>query len=128
MDMENSHYPSLELCKELTERWFKINNDRIYRNSFWVFSINSEGFKLEDTDFICLSVMDMLDYMPLSIRTRGKLFLRTIHWIWDRWIWFAYSTSPYVGNDVLIFEQWTSLPDLCAKMLLSLLNNKYITI
>lgn len=126
--MNPLHYPSLELCKRLTEVWFKINREWTYRNSFWIYNKNIEGFELESTDFICLSVMDMLEYMPISIRIRWKLFLRTIHWIWDNDIWFTYRTSTYVENDYLMFLHWKSLPDLCAEMLLSLLKNKYITI
>ena len=58
--MNTSHYPSLELCKRLTEAGFPRFD--MYRNSYWVYNKRIEWFEIiEYDDYVCPSIAELLD-------------------------------------------------------------------
>lgn len=130
--MNPLHYPSLELCKKLTEIGFPST---VYSNgSWWIDSITyekySENWKDKTYRTVCPSVMEMLDVMPESIPDwRNRSFsIWTINMWKFGWFWAVqygewleeWQTAHYI-------ESKESLPNALAEMILWLVDNKYLT-
>ena len=117
--MNPLHYPSLELCKKLTEIWFP---DTLLSNgSWWIDSIPYSTYaKWETSRTVCPSVMEMLDVIPWWIETEDwvcNLVLRKERW-WENW-YYDKNWSAMIFND--------TLPNTLAKMILWLVEDKYLT-
>lgn len=105
--MNTSHYPSLELCKKLTEIGFPETE---YKPTQY---LNSEF-----NEYVCPSVMEMLDVMPRTIEK--NMFLECNH----RYVWYVnryYDTSVHE-----ICWSDKTLPNALAEMILWLKENNYI--
>lgn len=119
--MNTTHYPSLELCKKLTEIGFP---DTLLSNgSWWIDSIPYSTYaKWETSRTVCPSVMEMLDVMPelLNIQSLDERFPNSYLDISLRsWYW-----------TVLYWWRWTEdkqLPNALAEMVLWLVENNYIS-
>jgi hypothetical protein len=125
--MNNSHYPSIELCKKLTEIGFPRTEmwmlDFLYeRPNQWDifeydFSLDCEDH--EWTTYKCPSIAELLDELPKSIWEVHSKEL-TIEYIW--WDAFVeYTDSRYR----LERKVWT-LPNALAEMYIWLKENNYL--
>jgi len=127
LTMKTSHYPSLELCKKLTEIGFPETYSRWYwncENSYSIWAQHPRPKDWEHPEIPCPSVMEMLDVIPDNIH------------IWQHqysWRMSPYSLA-YIPNQS--HEQWDSLiipitqwiPNALAEMILWLHENKYISL
>ncbi len=124
------HYPSLELCKKLTEAGFpeetschfRKNNSDIYEHTFWPWN---------DESYVCPSVMELLDEMPNWITVKYK--------DWDVWNykleigrqWTSESIEAYYAHYVELNWAYVfclgTLPNALAEMWLWLKENNYLT-
>lgn len=113
--MNNTHYPSLELCKELTEAWFSETEKWFYSSSMEIarYIENHQCYK-------CPSVMELLDEMPWEIETEIPVFLN-ISML--RWATVSYDDNWLKKWSVLF--SWT-LPNALAEMWLWLKENNYL--
>lgn len=129
--MNTSHYPSLELCKKLTEIGFPVT-ELFYETDDW----STEHFeriiirwwrwKFSTFNFVCPSVMEMLDIMPASI-----IIEESICYLWiekdDDWeyVVFYQECIEYEWCSWRKYIEWT-LPNALAKMYLWLKENNYL--
>ncbi len=109
--MKSSHYPSLELCRKLTEIGFPKTQ------------LKQAKYGTEnDFDYVCPSVMEMLDVMPSTIcnwydyhmemqKTRNGAYAFTYRCSWP---------------DEDIIKCWT-LPNALAEMCLYLHENWFVS-
>lgn len=121
LNMNPSHYPSLELCKKLTEIGFPdTENIRYEDDKKWIWYNSPECY---EWDYVCPSVMEMLDVMPMKIMSDSNTVnaFSINGWIWpDTW--------PYlVGYHQFKYTKDINLANALAEMILWLHNNKYIT-
>ena len=124
--MNASHYPSLELCKNLTEAGFPATEMYIgeYRhtqlNKEFEVTIRDSCYAWDYETFrnvwFCPSVMELLDAIPTELEYENG----TLSYLWmsiDRWVWY---------NWFHIVDYWT-LPNALAEMWLWLKENKYLS-
>lgn len=119
-----NHYPSLELCKKLTEAGFpeteKIN---LFCGDSWykIAVFNKELFNSK-YDYIFPSVMELLDVLPAEITTEIPVFLSIDKFPTTYWV-------SYTDNGIhkwAHFEMHDTLPNSLAEMYLFLKENWYI--
>ena len=90
--MNQNHYPSLELCKKLTEAWFPYTENMYYSN--WVVVntkfINTvayawELFDYAKEEYVCPSIAELLD----DIHSKW-LFVSMWGWViwWNEIDWY----------------------------------------
>ena len=116
MDMNTSHYPSLELCKKLKEISFPHTEFSYYPEIWKVMMFNKNAITHP-----CPSVMDMLDLIPDKLPKTDEypMNIYTLE-IWKKFV--AYSCEWLARK---IFD-WT-VPNSLAEMILWLHENKYIS-
>ena len=117
--MNTNHYPSLELCKKLTEVGFPPTEIDLKSN--WEECIEWTMWRPK---YVYPSVLEMLDviYIPLHHRISIDKMLDIDDWVW-------YNVSFYSSehfNDLLKWFQWT-LPNAIAEMILWLHENNFIS-
>lgn len=113
--MNQNHYPSLELCKKLTEARFpkteKCFNDNEIRNDF--------DYTRDAEYNVCPSIAELLDEMPERIKW----------WefqMWKKECWyFKDDATDNVHYPVIVFNK-RSLPNALAEMWLWLKENNYL--
>jgi len=123
--MNPLHYPSLELCKKLTEAGFprteyqyeKNNNKR--SQAFWDIKFWNNWYSYLSNDWlleaVCPSVMELLDELPWFIETEDwicRLILRKERW-WENW-YYDKNNSAMIFNDNLpnsLAEMWLWLKE-----------------
>lgn len=126
--MNPLHYPSLELCKKLTEIGFPKTYMKMHWNekywfepcTQWSFLSSLTGSVWKTYDYRCPSVMEMLDVMPKSIEIANTKYLQ-LEFIWDcsvRYKWDRYAT---------VASRDESISNALAEMILWLNENKYLT-
>jgi len=126
--MNNSHYPTLELCKKIddiefpsTELWIISE----HKAQVWkIFSID-ECFEVTNYEWrfeYCPSVMEMLDIIPNTIVCNDREYYLTL----DK-IWWWYETIEWT-YDVIWLQDDSSLPDNIANLILWLVENKYLVL
>lgn len=115
--MNTSHYPSLELCKKLTEIGFP--NTMFYYE--WVENFSGKieynimpWHKMYDDEFVCPSVMEMLDVIPDEVDD--------LVFAMELWEWGYRNCNGYLEVG---FEK--STPNALAEMILWLYENKHLT-
>ena len=106
--MNPLHYPSIELCKKLTEAGFPETE---YKPTQY---LNSEF-----NEYVCPSVMELLDEMPKYVKW---IPLQVDYWT-GQW---TYCTHCYVKYSWLNYT-WLDLPNALAEMWLWLKENNYLT-
>ncbi len=134
--MKQEHYPSLELCKKLTEIGFPKTQ---HTYSFW-WDKCEEEFTIVDEDddgvsrtefYRCPSVMEMLDVMPRDIHVWHHQYTWSI-----TPYWFTYVPNQSHSTDIIPFfatdmnDDTAGLsidPNAIAEMILWLHENKYIS-
>lgn len=127
--MNQSHYPSLELCKKLTEIWFPkstVNSWCDFGNISWSIEITdvatSSSRRRDKMIAICPSIAELLDEFPHEIITELPVFLSIDkHSYW----WYV----SYTDNWLLKWSKGIknkSLPDALVEMILWLHENRYI--
>lgn len=121
--MNPSHFPSLELCKKLTEIGFpeatschwRKDSKGVYDTTFWPWN---------DESFVCPSVMEMLDVIP---RIKIDWYSYGINiWITQSRkyiVWYRINDKNKISSS---FQSWT-LPNALAEMILWLHENNYIS-
>ncbi len=117
--MKTEHYPSLELCKKLTEIGFPTTFQHI-GDSGWTVIWCGE---IPEWMYVSPSVMEMLDVMPDTI---AQEYLLNFWKNNDSQYWVQYEEV----NGHSIWECWkwfSNLPNALAEMILWLHENKYIT-
>jgi len=127
--MNTSHYPSLELCKKLTEAGFPITVKVRKLNMAWYQA--PQCLHIPIWYWVCPSVMELLDEMPNFIQVKYK--------DWDVWNykleigrqWASKSREAYYVHYVEwtwahSFMLWT-LPNALAEMWLWLKENNYLS-
>lgn len=124
--IKSEHYPSLELCKKLTEIGFPetaINYEQLKTDeeadfSIWYFA-KSSAYNI----YRCPSVMEMLDVIPREIMKNGF------------WRWYLSIQATDISYSVAFLFDWVprweyfardTLPNALAEMWLWLKENKYI--
>lgn len=120
--MNSSHYPSLELCKKLTEEGFpeatschfRRNNSDIYEHTFWPW---------DDESYVCPSVMELLDEMPKLIHYWWIHYL-TINWEWTGNWYFNCRYKPTYWEGKMFHNE--AIPNALAEMWLWLKENNYL--
>jgi len=125
--MNTSHYPSLELCKKLTEIGFPITE------KFWQYWKICDAFHdcmIHSEASVCPSVMEMLDVMPQSII---EWVLQISHDCHDDGSWDLYWAVEYSAWQSWSFpmescddDKWW-LPNALAEMVIWLHQNNYIS-
>jgi hypothetical protein len=123
--MNNSYYPSLELCKKLTEIGFPECR-RCYSRYFdWKLDKDEEwvifAWALNWVTYVCPSVMEMLDVMPIEIKTSAYRYVLTT---FPNSVW--YFNFNYLPRKEKKCIKWTP-PNALAQMILWLVENKYLT-
>lgn len=115
--MNTLHYPSLELCKKLTEIGFPATEKVIdeFGNIYDIAPWNEW--------FIMPSVMEMLDVMPNYIEKWPIRYYLAI-W-WDRCVQYYPDNFNAIKPPIADFR-WT-IPNALAEMVLYLHENKYIS-
>ena len=103
--MNTNHYPSLELCKKLTEIWFPTTFKHIW-DSLWTVIWCLE---VPEWMYVCPSVMEMLDVMPNRVEIK--------HWGIEWYVTLA-------DSEWWFFDE--SLPDAIAEMYIWLHENNYL--
>lgn len=137
------HYPSLELCKKLTEAWFptteyqyeKNNNKR--SQAFWDIKFWNNWYSYTDNNWlleaVCPSVMELLDEMPKEIFLNELKYSLTIlsdnNW---KYAGRDYVTQYWVRYETIHLKilkniHWWNLPNSLAEMWLWLKENNYLT-
>lgn len=117
--MNSSHYPSLELCKKLTEIGFPISE------KFWQYWKICDAFHdcmIHSEASVCPSVMEVLDVMPTIWWDTPKIVKNYLWW------YVAYEWE----NHEIIWAWWNkwqcdNLPNALAEMILWLHENNYIS-
>ena len=129
--MNTSHYPSLELCKKLTEIGFPDTGHSTYDgkklcepNMVMVRYALSDYDKLvrvrKEWEYVCPSIMEMLDVMP-NIIDKGS-----------EWFYLVISKNSACFERTLyadvfhLCEFYQKLPNALAEMILWLHENNYI--
>ena len=117
--MNTSHYPSLGLCNKLTEAGFPTTELWIQWNC-WNWS--HKYYRNKRTDFVCPSVMELLDEMPDYIIDDRYTLSINYMLMWE--IWY----TPIYGEDKLLKHfEWDILVNALAEMWLWLKENNYLT-
>ena len=129
--MKESHYPSLELCKKLTEAGFPETENVWLDSKEWAFVWWSESFRLwglkkihEEywyTFYRCPSIAELLDELPQSIHIWHHEYTLNIT---------PYSIT-YIPNqshsaDIPLLP-WINVPNALTEMWLWLKENNYLT-
>lgn len=113
--MNTSHYPSLELCRKLTEIGFPTTFQHIWDSGWTVIWC----WEIPEWMYVSPSVMEMLDVMPNVIYDEdGNEFYQEFWKGWCHYIWFE-DVEHMVTSD--------TTPNALASMILWLHENKYIT-
>ena len=129
--MNTSHYPSLELCKKLTDLGFPMNKLIYHITNWWSLICNMDVYKLTNqkppiggVEYVCPSISELLDEMPLSIQWCVLTIVRNIH---DKDIYYQVSYEHI--NDGIIFLNILkeTLPDALALIWIWLKENNYLT-
>lgn len=118
--MKNNHYPSLDLCKKLTDIWFP-RTEKYYnpkRESIEYF----KWWLLGNWEYWCPSVMEMLDEIPWEIKWDWATIVKNAYWyyVWFDWV---YASLWRANNN----WQVKSLPNALAEMVLWLHETNYIS-
>lgn len=108
-----SHYPSLELCKKLTEIGFPTTFQHIW-DSLWTVIWCLE---VPEWMYVCPSVMEILDVMPQSV----NWWVLSIHK--DPDIWICMYDKPFEQAEI---SSWDTLSDAIAEMYIHLYENNYL--
>lgn len=126
--MNSSHYPSLELCKKLTDAGFPeteaifIQKDMFSDDFRMIYDWDCSQYEDECYSKLrCPSVMEMLDVMPNQI---SDGFEKHYLIIWKNYAWYERTRDGEVLN-LCEFYQWT--PDALAYCVLWLQENNYIS-
>ena len=104
--MINLHYPSLELCKKLTEELFP-NNTEHYDWAFYYDYPNGRNF-ISDWNpvwlpenpyqqYLCPSVMELLDELPKKFEYKYKFYHLFIVYEWEWAVNIEYKDSDEYG-------------------------------
>ena len=119
--MKTEHFPSLELCRKLTEIGFP-KTEWVNYDSYWNFYDCYDDRWLSNTSgaYFCPSVMEMLDviYLPLHHQLQIEK-----QYDFNDWYWYHVC---FYNKDILKWFQW-QLPNALAEMILWLYDNKYLT-
>lgn len=132
--MNSSHYPSLELCKKLTEIGFPETEKQWRISWFWKEYILSENWidteEVKKFVWVCPSIMEMLDVIPQSIK---EWVLQISHDCHDDWSWDLYWAVEYSAWQSWSFpiescddDKWW-LPNALAAIVIWLHQNNYIS-
>ena len=130
--MNPLHYPSLELCKKLTEAWFPETK------YFWWWNHDTCKYDImesycEDYQWVCPSVMELLDEMPKEIFLNELKYSLTIlsdnNW---KYAGRDYVTQYWVRYETIHLKilkniHWWNLPNALSEMWLWLKENNYLT-
>lgn len=116
--MKKEHFPSLELCKKLTEIGFPETENRI--SDEWIHTEEQYiNWDIPSENYVCPSVMEMIDVLPEIIEDKYGIDYRL-------------SISPHgcwyeeFCNDTIGLFQW-KIPKALAEVTIWLYENKYIT-
>lgn len=127
-DMNTTHYPSLELCKKLTEIGFPIS-EKFWQ--YWKICDTFHDCMIHSEASVCPSVMEMLDVMPRDINVWPHEYTWNI-----TPYWFTYAPNqshstdkiPFFATDMSDDSAGISIdPNAFAEMILWLHDNKYLT-
>lgn len=120
--MNTSHYPSLDLCKKLTEAGFP-ETEKVWAK---IFQFKKEDLEYDISDrysdmlweciwdYICPSIAELLDELPewmIEFERIGKE--------WKIWYWYE-DENPHIIYSI-------NLPNALAEMYLWLKENNYLT-
>lgn len=123
--MNSLHYPSLKLCKKLTEIGFPTTFQHIWDYGWTIIWC----WEIPEWMYVSPSVMEMLDEMPSDIQVWSEdefdTYDLSIFKLEEKTFCIRYSLSEYVDEYIEEFN-WT-LPNALAEMILWLVENKYLT-
>ena len=126
--MTSLHYPSIELCRKLTEIGFLATRDR-YEADWKIVLWESSNQFMWAWQYVCPSVMEMLDVMPADIKVWSEdefdTYDLSIFKLDKETFCIRYSLSEYVDEYIEEFN-W-HLPNVLAEMVLWLHQNNYIS-
>lgn len=140
--MTNSaHYPSLNLCKELTEIWFPVTEKYLEALPNWTINTINDTIstKLSTDEYFpeyrCPSIGEMLDLMPSEVGVKWVQYSLTVtkSKVLEDELWVSAYTVAYCSlswpDDYIFFEQMSMkmLPDALAQMLLWLHQEGHIS-
>lgn len=115
--MKTKHFPSLDLCKKLTEIGFPTTFQHIW-DSWWTVIW---CWEIPEWMYVSPSVMEMLDVMPKWITTERPNHLSIVS-DWAGWI-IRYASFIFAVKNI----ENESLPNALAEMILWLHENNYIS-
>lgn len=126
--MNTSHYPSLELCKKLTEIGFPMTQniklfcwDSWYKNAVYNEEIHSDKY-----DYVCPDIMEMLDVMPNDLSDWIDNAICLIFWKHFDADTFYVCYQEEWNTKTESYFRWT-LPNTLAEMVIWLYENNYIS-
>ena len=114
--MNQSHYPSLELCKRLTEANFPSTEKCIW-DSWSIYPYPAESFNLPWESLVayrCPSIAELLDKLPEEIDTYELVIYKN-----NSWYWSIKKMPPLIDVE-------GTIPNALAEMWLWLIENWYI--
>lgn len=119
-NMKTEHYPSLELCKKLTEIGFPESKyfylaDWIKESDWFIWTTDEPHIYF---NAVCPSVMEMIDIIPDSIHDK----------IWQKkWLEIGKKFVAYSTNWMAVHMVDWPIPNALAEMILWLHENNYIS-
>lgn len=132
--MKQEHYPSLELCKRLTETGFPKTHIRYFENQIiGIERVIMWDYLLTNTDYlayVCPSIAELLDEMnwitcniPSDYNILTDLFNDDV-WIYKKTDFC--NCGSYCWDWEKVTPVYTSLPNALAEMWLWLKENNYL--
>ena len=128
--MNTNHYPSLELCKKLTEIGFP-ETEKVFAKLVQ-FKKEDPEHEISDRfqdmlwecvwDYVCPSVMEMLDIMPIEIKKDDVWYMLVV---WGNWCVQYYPDNFNYFHIPLADFRW-NIPNTLAEMILWLHSNWYL--
>lgn len=120
--MNESHYPSLELCKKLKEIGFPDTEYSYVQDLDWKdFIYKYKDYGRDEYTSVCPSVMEMLDVIPYHIQFdwMGANVHFTKRGDGEYISYYSWKSSYYKGKN--------TLPNALAEMIIWLYENKHLT-
>lgn len=119
--MTPTHYPSLDRCQKLTELGFPHTAMHFEK---WCESFTDTESSYDDDEYVCPSVMEMLDAMPESIEYRDGEIVTAWRHIGTIWVSYDYDGLAQVKFDYK--DSW-NLPNAIADLIIWLVENSHLT-
>lgn len=123
--MKTEHFPSLDLCKKLTEIWFPETHylylaDWTYVRDWFIWTTDEKNLWF---NAVCPSVMEMLDEIPIEIKKDDIWYMLVV---WGNWCVQYYPDNFNSFHIPLADFRW-NIPNALAEMILWLHKNNYIS-